>query len=49
MMYPTLDVVDKAVEQVHDKMNLFESRISSYTSQLTTALNTMSNIVVGGD
>lgn len=48
-MYPTLDVVDKAVEQVHDKMNLFESRISSYTSQLTTALNTMSNIVVGGD
>ncbi|MCM1958045.1 TolC family protein [Acinetobacter modestus] len=49
MMYPTLDVVDKAVEQVHEKMNLFESRISSYTSQLTTALNTMSNIVVGGD
>lgn len=49
MMYPTLDVVDKAVEQVHDKMSLFEGRISSYTSQLNNSLNAMANIVVGGD
>lgn len=48
-MIPTLSVVDKATAQVEDKMRLFEGRVSSYTSQLNTSLDAITNILTGDD
>ena len=48
-MIPTLSVVDKATAQVEDKMRLFESRVSSYTSQLNASLDAITDILTGDD
>jgi hypothetical protein len=49
VLIPTLSVVDKATAQVEDKMRLFESRVSSYTSQLNASLDAITNILTGDD
>ncbi|ENU86119.1 TolC family protein [Acinetobacter sp. CIP 102129] len=49
VLIPTLSVVDKATEQVEDKMRLFESRVSAYTSQLNASLDAITDILTGDD
>ena len=49
VIIPTLSVVDRAADQVEDKMRLFEDRVSSYTSQLNTSLDALTNILTGDD